>query len=619
MYEGRALLRYLFPRKPTSERVRLMPPFRADGGKAWMGVAPWPMSDGRTGWRDGLTTCLYEDGVRLLHAHAPHDAIRMSGGGLYSHFGRWIWFSTQDNSDPNTNGRRYEVDFRLDLFTWKHAFLEALTFLWDLHPEAALFRAHGGDEIPPPLFCNLGLTNKCNLRCEICGSQKYLDETGVLRRHMDVRRFEAVARTLFPVVAEVELNSQGDPLLHPQIDHILEVVSQYRCDIKVQTNGTLFTDRVIDLLGQQSGTVMLSLDAVGPRFDEVRRGGVWARAEPGLEKFLRRRDPARLTVGIYPTVTQRTLGDALAIVQWAHDHDVDEVAFHRYNPIQNSFEEAPSANDMRALSSRLDDWATARSHPLKITVDGNSVSRLKRTRRTIFADPVKHRFAALVSAMMAPRDRTMDNADPATICVAPDHYVEVGLDGQIAACCRAQDVTLGFAASAQAFAKAWFGSNYRAIRASLQRASTGPLPLPNCEACIAGLAPESLCGRRAVDYQRTAEADTQLDYGDWPELPIESVQKEHGHCHIAVVPPGVPTSEYRLFEEDRSLGPAEALHDDIRQHGCGRYSLWARRIYFSTSDNSDARYNGRTYVLKRRTETSPSLQATVAGNVDRPY
>jgi MoaA/NifB/PqqE/SkfB family radical SAM enzyme len=282
---------------------------------------------------------------------------------------------------------------------------------------------------------------------------------------MAIRRFEAVARTLFPVVAEVELNSQGDPLLHPQIDHILEVVSQYRCDIKVQTNGTLFTDRVIDLLGQQSGTVMLSLDAVGPRFDEVRRGGVWARAEPGLEKFLRRRDPARLTVGMYPTVTQRTLGDALAIVQWAHDHDVDEVAFHRYSPIQNSFEEAPSADDMRALSSRLEDWAAARSHPLKITVDGSYVSRLKRARRTIFADPVRHRIAALVSAMMAPRDRTMDNADPATICVAPDHYVEVGLDGQIAACCRAQDVTLGFATSAQAFAKAWFGSNYRAIRA----------------------------------------------------------------------------------------------------------------------------------------------------------
>ena len=489
----------------------------------------------------------------------------------------------------------------LDSATWKRAFLTALTPLWDLHPEAAMFRAQGGDEIPPPIYCSLGLTNKCNLRCEICGSQNYLDETGVLRRHMDIGRFEAVARTLFPVVAEVELNSQGDPLLHPQIERVLEVIAQYRCDLKVQTNGTLFSDRVIDLLCQQSGTVMLSLDAVGSRFDEVRRGGMWVRAAPGLEKFLRQRDPASLSVGIYPTVTRRTVGDALAIVQWAHDHDVDEVAFHRYIPIHNSFEEAPSVDDMRDLSGRLTDWAAARGYPLKITVDGDYVSRLKWPRRTIFADPVKHRFATLISAMMAPRDPTMDNADSATICVAPDHYVEIGLDGQISACCRAQDVRLGYATSSEAFAKAWFGDNYRAIRASLQRGSAEPLPLPNCETCIAEFAPESLCGRRAVDYQRPAATGTRLEYSDWSELPIEVAQKEHGNCHIAVLPPGMSPSEYRLFEDNRPLGPAEAVHDDIRQHGGGRYSLWGRNLYFSASDNSDARYNGRTYVLKRGT------------------
>ena len=593
------MLRHVFRGKARAERVPLFPPFRSDRGNAWMAAAPWPMPDDMAGGRDGLTTCLYEDGVRLLHAHAPHDAIRISGGGLYSHFGRRIWFSTSDNSDPNTNGRRYEVDFTLDLATWKRAFLEGLTPLWDLHPEAAFFRAQGGDQIPPPIFCSLGLTNKCNLRCEICGSQKYLDETGVLRRHMDIGRFEAVARTLFPVVAEVELNSQGDPLLHPQIDRILEIIAEHRCDLKVQTNGTLFTDRVIELLCQQSGTIMLSLDAVGLRFDEVRRGGSWSKAEPGLEKFLQRRDPARLSVGIYPTVTRRTIGDALAIVRWAHDHDVDEIEFHRYIPIQSSFEEAPGVDELEALSNQLRDWAARQHDPRKIALDGDNLSQVEPTRRTIFADPVKRRFADMIIPMMAPREVSTTDADPATICVAPDHYIEIGLDGQIAACCRAQDVTLGFATSPQAFAKAWFGANYRAIRASLQRDATEPFPLPNCEACIAGFAPESLRGRRAVDYQRPVQTGTRLEYADWPELSIEVAQKEQGHCHIAVLPPGVTLSEYRLFEDERQLGPAQALHDDIRQLGSGRYSLWGRNVYFSASDNSDARYNGRSYVLRR--------------------
>ena len=81
---------------------------------------------------------------------------------------------------------------------WRQALLRSMTALWDLHPEAAFFRAQGGNEIPPPVRCNLGLTNKCNLRCEICGSQKHLDATGILRRHMDIGCFEAVAQTLFP-------------------------------------------------------------------------------------------------------------------------------------------------------------------------------------------------------------------------------------------------------------------------------------------------------------------------------------------------------------------------------------------------------------------------------------
>jgi hypothetical protein len=92
----------------------------------------------------------------------------------------------------------------------------------------------------------------------------------------------------------------------------------------------------------------------------------------------------------------------------------------------------------------------------------------------------------------------------------------------------------------------------------------------------------------------------RLDYHDWLEWPIEAVQKEQGYCHIVMMSPGVPLSEYELFEGESPLGPAASLHDEIRQHGRGRYSMWGRAVYFSSSDNSDARYNGRRYSLKRR-------------------
>jgi hypothetical protein len=51
-----------------------------------------------------------------------------------------------------------------------------------------------------------------------------------------------------------------------------------------------------------------------------------------------------------------------------------------------------------------------------------------------------------------------------------------------------------------------------------------------------------------------------------------------------------------LYEDGKPLGPARAVHAQIREHGQGRYSHWTRAtLYFSTSDNSDPRVNGRKY------------------------
>ncbi|MEZ6029462.1 MAG: hypothetical protein R3C46_06890 [Hyphomonadaceae bacterium] len=57
-----------------------------------------------------------------------------------------------------------------------------------------------------------------------------------------------------------------------------------------------------------------------------------------------------------------------------------------------------------------------------------------------------------------------------------------------------------------------------------------------------------------------------------------------------------------LFENGKPLGPAEALHEDIRRTGKGAWSHWnfggVPRVLFSTSDNSDPNENGRRYELK---------------------
>jgi len=53
------------------------------------------------------TLHFYENGVELGPAHATHTDIRKYGLGQFSHWGTSLLFSTSDNSNPLTNGRKY--------------------------------------------------------------------------------------------------------------------------------------------------------------------------------------------------------------------------------------------------------------------------------------------------------------------------------------------------------------------------------------------------------------------------------------------------------------------------------------------------------------------------------
>jgi SAM-dependent methyltransferase len=54
---------------------------------------------------------LLEDGKPLWSRHVLHAEIRNIGKGRYSHWADGLIFSTPENSDPNTNGRTYQIVF----------------------------------------------------------------------------------------------------------------------------------------------------------------------------------------------------------------------------------------------------------------------------------------------------------------------------------------------------------------------------------------------------------------------------------------------------------------------------------------------------------------------------
>ncbi|HEU4420433.1 MAG TPA: glycosyltransferase, partial [Planctomycetota bacterium] len=53
-----------------------------------------------------------------------------------------------------------------------------------------------------------------------------------------------------------------------------------------------------------------------------------------------------------------------------------------------------------------------------------------------------------------------------------------------------------------------------------------------------------------------------------------------------------------LYEDGHPLSFPDAIHDDIRRSGGGRYSVWERGIFFAASDGSDPATNGRCYEVR---------------------
>lgn len=94
------------------EAVLLTGPFGKEEGNAWTYHLPQHLdtSDG-IGNLSRSKLVLLENDVPLWHRHEIHDEIRKTGMGRYSHWDTQLIFSTSDNSDPNTNGKKYKILF----------------------------------------------------------------------------------------------------------------------------------------------------------------------------------------------------------------------------------------------------------------------------------------------------------------------------------------------------------------------------------------------------------------------------------------------------------------------------------------------------------------------------
>ena len=93
---------------PERERIEFSGPFSSYGGHAYLAEFPelGALSDNSDNPR--RSPILLCEGPRLFGTgHVVHADVAERGKGRFSHWGQNIIFTASDNSDPNTNGRKY--------------------------------------------------------------------------------------------------------------------------------------------------------------------------------------------------------------------------------------------------------------------------------------------------------------------------------------------------------------------------------------------------------------------------------------------------------------------------------------------------------------------------------
>lgn len=125
-----------------------------------------------------------------------------------------------------------------------------------------------------------------------------------------------------------------------------------------------------------------------------------------------------------------------------------------------------------------------------------------------------------------------------------------------------------------------------------------------------------------------AMSATAQDLRRYP-IPTGAIRHETGFCYIASMDFGEDGDKFSsngsqllVFEDGQRLGSPHSPHREIREKGEGRYSHWTREtLYFSASDNTDPRTNGRVYEVASPNPLSmlggiPSLPSTERSHVE---
>ncbi|MBU7045192.1 MAG: radical SAM protein [Theionarchaea archaeon] len=172
-----------------------------------------------------------------------------------------------------------------------------------------------------PLLVEWLVSETCNLKCAFCSSSHYTDQ----KKKLSPEEVVNFAHHLVDLQVFSVIVSGGEPLMHPQVFDVINILSQGGIMVSVPTNGTLIDSAAIQKLKESGvGAVQISIDGKDEKTHDTIRGvkGTFKKAVKALKELVQSGVPT----GGSTTVSQQNIDQIPDIA-----HLLSELGVGNYN------------------------------------------------------------------------------------------------------------------------------------------------------------------------------------------------------------------------------------------------------------------------------------------------
>lgn len=163
----------------------------------------------------------------------------------------------------------------------------------------------GDDQIVMPKVITFEISNTCNLECEMCWGyysskiRSKLDKLPAINSPYDDNFIEQLGFFL-PTLQEVRFLG-GEPLLIPIYLEIISSLTKLNSNIRISitTNGTIWNDKIAELLTSVNTRINVSIDSFRPEvYNRIRKGSSFTLVKQNLTKMEALHRQGKIQLGI---------------------------------------------------------------------------------------------------------------------------------------------------------------------------------------------------------------------------------------------------------------------------------------------------------------------------------